>query len=215
MPSAPAIAIAEKDASVPWEALADLLHAAYAEHARAGRRFAACDQTPEATRLRVANGRCFLAFVDGHLAGTATLAEIHPPQPSPLRRGCISQVAVAPAFRSLHLGRALLEHAEQAARDDGLLLLICDTALSASRLLAWYESMGWTRCGLLSHPATNYYSVEFCKYLDGRRPPLRIRIRYLWQCLATRARLRPDGRLRPWARLARRLRHAIRNGHSC
>jgi len=204
MPSRPTIAIVQKDESVSWDALAALLHEAYAEHARAGRHYAACDQTPEATRRRVGDGHCFLAFVDGKLAGTATLGELATPD-APVRRGCIYQVAVAPAFRSLHLGRAMLGHAEEVARQDGLAQLVCDTALSATRLHAWYESMGWTRCGLLSHRGTNYYSIEFCKYLDGRRTGLHEKFRYLWQCVATRAKLRPDGERRGWARLARKI----------
>lgn len=92
-------------------------------------------------------GRIVLgAFVDGRLDGTVTLWLDTPPnQPF---RGEIWKLMVAPAARGQGLARALMIEAERLAVERGRTLLNLDTATEggASEL---YESLGWTRAGVI------------------------------------------------------------------
>jgi len=92
-------------------------------------------------------GRIVLgAFVNGRLEGTVTLWLDTPPnQPF---RGEIWKLMVAPAMRGKGLARALMIEAEGLAAARGRTLLNLDTATEggASEL---YESLGWTRAGVI------------------------------------------------------------------
>ncbi|WP_309091907.1 GNAT family N-acetyltransferase [Phenylobacterium sp.] len=92
-------------------------------------------------------GRIVLgAFVDGRLEGTVTLWLDTPPnQPF---RGEVWKLMVAPAARGQGLARALMIEAERLAKAHGRTLLNLDTAIEggASEL---YESLGWTRAGVI------------------------------------------------------------------
>ena len=191
--------IREMRATDSWEELTDLLHAAYREHLLEGRNYAACTQSVDETRQRCAGGTTLLAFVDGRLAGTATLHEQrrHGRAPS----GYISQVAVSPDFRGLGIGWRLLSELERIARKKGYSILDCNTAATADSLVAWYLRQGWQKVSLRSFPGTAYYSILFRKRLDGpQKPPGTWR--YSADCLLCHILWRHDGTLRPIGRLA-------------
>jgi ribosomal protein S18 acetylase RimI-like enzyme len=184
-----------------WEALTDLLHAAYREHQLAGRNYIACTQTPETTRRRCQGGVTFLAFSGGRLAGTATLKE------SRRGRALVGQVllvAVAPDCRSLGTGRKLLATVEKTAREKGCARLVCDTAETATALVKWYLRQGWRKVSLESNESTNYYSIVFEKPLDGR-PRSPVSWKYPLNRLLCKSLWRADGSLRPLGLLARKL----------
>ncbi len=93
--------------------------------------------TAGATRLFVAEG-------EGRLLGTVLLFMAH--QPNAPHRAEIGKMLVHSAARRRGLGRALLAHAEDAARATGRSLLLLDTESgSAGDLL--YRAAGWVECG--------------------------------------------------------------------
>ncbi|HSZ53308.1 MAG TPA: GNAT family N-acetyltransferase [Caulobacteraceae bacterium] len=86
------------------------------------------------------------AFLETILAGTVTLFLGTPPN-QPFRAE-IWKLMVAPVYRRMGLGRALVSEAESLAREHGRTLLTLDTAVEggASEL---YEGLGWTRVGVI------------------------------------------------------------------
>lgn len=195
------LVIREMRESDSFEDLTDLLHAAYQEHLREGRNYRAATQSVEMTRRRCREGITLLAFLHGQLVGTATMAEKHG------RRcvyGGLLQVAVSPDCRALGLGKILLARLEQLAREKGYAFLVCDTAASARKLVAWYLRQGWRKVSCKSHKSTNYYSIVFRKPLDGRPLGLLDDLGFWLNALQCHMFWRADGRLRMPLRLIRR-----------
>ena len=96
------------------------------------------------------------AFADGALVGTVQIILALPPnQP---HRGEIAKLLVHRSARGRGVARRLMEQAEEEARAAGKTLLVLDTVTGdpAERL---YESMGWTRVGVIP---------GYALYPDGR-----------------------------------------------
>ena len=149
--------------------LTALLHAAYAEHALAGRRFFASYQSVDDTRKRVAKGECWVACDDGVMVGTVTVAfPLVAPDGFPCgpRAGTFSQLAVLPAYRGNRLGHALLTLAEQRIAELGGTQAVIDTSSLATDLIAWYERCGYAELGRWRWNVTNYESVVLGKTLS-------------------------------------------------
>ena len=189
-----------------WDALTELLHVAYREHSMAGRNYTACAQTVEQTQRRCHGNVCLLAFAGGALAGTITLAGR---EKGGVPYGYVMQVAVAPPFRQLGLGRQLLSKVEETARSKGYAYLICDTASTATKLVAWYVKQGWVKTSCCSHSSTNYYSTVLRKNLQGQRGTSR-RWGYLLNCLKCRLLWKANGSLRIWGKVAKAVRNKLR-----
>lgn len=169
-----------------WKALTMLLHVAYREHLDTGRHDAACAQSPEATQRRCRGGATLLALKRNLLVGTATMhGGVYRNHPG----GYISPVAVSPIYRGAGLGRLLLSVLERRAKGADLFYLVCDTAESAGKLVAWYLRQGWRKVSLVFHGHTNYYSVVF--FDGGSR--LSLSWRYPLSYLKCRLCFRKDG----------------------
>jgi ribosomal protein S18 acetylase RimI-like enzyme len=101
----------------------------------------------EALEDAATGGRIVLgAFLEGRLEGTVTLYLDTPPN-QPFRAE-IWKLMVAPAARRRGIAQALMAEAERLAAAHGRTLLNLDTAVEggASEL---YESLGWTRGGVI------------------------------------------------------------------
>jgi len=94
---------------------------------------------------QVATGRRILvvAWADGVLSGVVTV-DCDTPQNQP-HRADIQKMLVLPGARRRGIARALMQAAEQAARDAGRRLLTLDTASDAAEAL--YRSLGYTVAG--------------------------------------------------------------------
>ena len=149
--------------------LTALLHAAYAAHARAGRRFFASYQSVDDTRNRVARGECWLAFDDRAMVGAVTIAvPLESPQgyPAGPHAGTFYQLAVSPEHCGKGLGGQLLRVAEQRILELGATEVVIDTSCRATDLLAWYERHGYAPVGRWRWSVTNYESVVLRKPLQ-------------------------------------------------
>ncbi len=106
--------------------------------------------------------RLFVAEEAGRLVGTVIL--FFAQQPNQPHRGDIGKMLVLRSHRGRGLGRALLEAAEQAAREAGLTLLCLDTAQgSAGERL--YRACGWVHFGTVPGYALNTAGVpEDCTF---------------------------------------------------
>lgn len=150
--------------------LTALLHAAYADHALAGRRFFASYQSVDDTRQRVSNGECWLALDGGSVVGTVTVAFPldHPAGfPAGPCAGTFSQLAVLPDRRGTGLGHRLLCLAERRIVELGGNEAVIDTSSLAGELIAWYQRRGYRSAGRWRWDVTNYESVVLSKILFG------------------------------------------------
>lgn len=164
----------------PWSAddsvseLTDLLHRAYAELAALGLRYVATHQDEATTLARLSRGEPFVADRDGRLVGTITFL---PPGRNDgcewYRRddvGVFGQFGVDPDHQRLGIGTALLERVIQSARAAGCRELACDTAESATHLIALYERHGFRVVDRANWNMVNYASVILSRPLDTARP---------------------------------------------
>ncbi|MCD6249415.1 MAG: GNAT family N-acetyltransferase [candidate division Zixibacteria bacterium] len=156
------------------EDLTELLHRAYKILADMGLKYVATYQSIEITRKRLKNGTCFVAELDGQIAGTVLYRK--PGQP----KGCafyerpdvahVSQMGVEPDLQRRGIGAKLMRHAEESAVRDGASELALDTSEQATHLIKWYERMGFRFVGHIDWEITNYRSVIMSKMLQPAFP---------------------------------------------
>jgi GNAT superfamily N-acetyltransferase len=157
----------------PEDSISDLtnfLHSAYADLAAEGLRYLATHQTEATTRHRIEGGECYLAFLDGRLAGTVTLhtAEYTKGCPWYERADVASfhQLAVDPGLRRRGIAAFMLDFIERRAAQSGAAEIACDTAEQAAHLIRLYESRGYRFVQYADwRPTTNYRSVVLSKRL--------------------------------------------------
>lgn len=150
--------------------LTELIHAAYAPHARLGLRYWGTHQSVEDTAKRFASGTGLVMLEAGEYVGTATL---RPPQPDstvPLYRDLtvwsLCQFCISPAAKGRGYGKKLHAYATELARQAGARTLALDTAQPAAALIAMYESWGYQVVGECNwRPLTNYTSVLMARSL--------------------------------------------------
>ena len=155
----------------PGDSIADFtafLHRAYAELAASGLRYVATHQTEATTRRRIHEGECYVAFLEGSLAGTVTFHD------TAHAKGCpwydrpdvanFHQLAVDPRLRGRGIGSLLLALIERRAAQTGASEIACDTAEQASHLIRMYERRGYRFIEYADwRPVTNYRSVVLSK----------------------------------------------------
>jgi len=152
-------------------ALTTLLHRAYGPLAEAGLRFHASYQGEDVTLRRISEGECMLAVRDGQVVGTLTLKDADQTGGSPWydrpEVASFGQFAVEPRLQGLGIGTALMDWAEERAREKGVREIALDTAEGAARLIRWYSSRGYRFIEHVQWPrdTVNYRSVILSKTL--------------------------------------------------
>ncbi len=147
--------------------LTALLHRAYARLGALGLNYTAVDQTPEVTARRIAGGQCYVAELDGKLAGTVVV------QPTYTDNDCayfmrpgvaaVHQFAVEPGAQGQGIGRGLLQACEKWAREQGFGELAMDTAEQAGHLIELYGRLGYLPVDVVQWPGKVYRSVVLSK----------------------------------------------------
>lgn len=168
------IKIMPKPNFISWEEITELLHAAFSGKAEKGLKYLAAHQDVETTKKRVGDGICLVALVDGELAGTGT---VHIKKVNPAKKkwhnensyGYLVQLAVHPDFRGLGLGQRLLEERLNICHEHKVDEVVFDTSRHAKRLLSYWKKQGFQFVDLLSHPTTNYYSINVRKPIKGKK----------------------------------------------
>ena len=94
---------------------------------------------------KAAAERCFLAWLDGRLAGCVFCV----PQGDALY---IGKLAVDPPLQGHGIGRALMARAEDEARNRGLNALELQTRIELTENHAAFAAMGFARIGETAHP---------------------------------------------------------------
>ena len=140
-----------------------LLHRGYARLAAMGFNYTAVDQTDAATRERAGNGVCFVATLDGRIVGTVTLADPGRVRGTPCFEkpgvSVAGQFAVAPELQARGVGAALMDAAENLARERGDVAVAGDTSEGATHLIAFYERRGFRVVERVRWAGKTYTSV--------------------------------------------------------
>ena len=155
------------------DAITDLVHAAYSQHAQSGLRYWGTHQTVDDTAKRIRSGTALLMLDEGRYVG---IVIVRPPQPAsavPLYRQpnvwSICQFCVSPEFKGKGYGRKLHEKALSFASGAGAEFMALDTAEPAKGLIAMYRSWGYSVVGSCDwRPHTNYESVLMKRAISNR-----------------------------------------------
>lgn len=119
----------------------------------------------DATKLRAPDVTFWTAWNDRVLLGCAALKEL-----SPLE-GEVKSMRTPAALRGQGVGRALLDHVLEVARQRGYRQLFLETgshpAFEPARAL--YRSVGFRECGPFGDYKNNGFSVFMSLLLDGER----------------------------------------------
>jgi GNAT superfamily N-acetyltransferase len=152
-----------------FDELTALLHRAYARLAAMGLNYTAVDQPPEVTAKRVRGGTCYVATEGDRIVGTIVVQPTYANNEcSYLTRdgvACAMQFAVDPDQQGKGVGRALLEQAEQWARQEGFSELAMDTAEPATHLVSLYQRLGYTKVDVIQREGKVYRSIVLSKSL--------------------------------------------------
>jgi len=147
-----------------------LLHRAYARLGAMGLNYTAVDQTPDVTAKRIAGGQCYVAEVEGKLAGTIVVKPTYRENECEYftRTGvaAVHQFAVDPDMQGKGIGRALLRACEEWARERGFRELAMDTAEQAEHLIKLYSGLGYEHVGFAQWSGKVFKSVVLSKALQ-------------------------------------------------
>lgn len=153
--------------------LTELLHRSYKRLADMGLRFVATHQSDAVTLERLSSGEAFVAELKGRIVGTILFRPPH------LTRGCewydrpevamFGQFGVEPGLQGSGIGKALLLHCEQRAREEGASEIALDTSEKALHLIEMYQRWGYRLVGETQWDGVNYRSVIMSKRLGMER----------------------------------------------
>lgn len=151
------------------EELTALLQRAFAPMGEQGLNCTCVDQSVEMTQQRARLGDCFVAVVDGRLAGTITLHASDGGSAIRLYRdpkvASLHQFGVAPARQRAGIGRALLQTAEAWAKGRRYRQLALDTPAPAEPLRDYYARCGFRLADVVQLEGKTYPSVVLSKVI--------------------------------------------------
>jgi GNAT superfamily N-acetyltransferase len=149
-----------------------LIRRAYGLHRQHGINFGAATQSPGVTRRRIETASAtWVARIGQTIVGVVSYYErVRYPQSEPkwyARPGVchFGQFAVAPERQHIGIGRDLLSRVEDRATADRKVELCCDTAISATKLLSFYQRLGFEPVDRHQWRDQNYESVVLSKRL--------------------------------------------------
>jgi len=164
-----AVQIRQLDAGDSVGELTALLHRSYKRLLDMGLKYLATWQSEDITKQRVDKGTCFVAVVDGRIAGTITYYRSDPwagikwldlPHVA-----VVGQFAVEPELQCSGIGSALLARAEEVAATDGATEVALTTAELAAHLIAYYKNRGYRVVEWSDATQPDYRSVVMSKTL--------------------------------------------------
>lgn len=163
------VSIRELRESDNLDDLTGLLHRAYARLADMNLKFVATWQDTSITRKRIARSTCFVAVMGGRIIGTVCFhspdSRIGSPWMDRPDVAHVGQLAVEPDYQNRGIGRRLMVHCENYARQLGAAHIALDTAEPAVHLIDWYRRQGYRIVEKADWDVTNYKSVVMSKPL--------------------------------------------------
>lgn len=192
------IEIRQKDDSISWEEITNLIHDAFQERLDQGMQFTCSYFTPEDYERRSANAVVLVAIDTdkNRLAGTASVVINQDKEGA---WAYIQNLAIHPDYKRRGVGSRLEERRTEIARANGCQYMIGDTAIGAKSSVNMRKKYGFRIVGLESFKSTNYYSYVFRKQLvpDSKwSNPLYCKLQYWKSALQCRMYYLANGQAR-------------------
>lgn len=192
-PLAMNIAISQKDESISWKELEELLKESFQEHLNQGLQFSCSSMTAKEIEQRSKDCVVLVAQdkeCDNRLVGIVTFKQIDEHEAEH------SNLAVAPDYKHMGIATQLLNALVDLAQQRGCEFVTSDTAEKAHSSVAWHLKNGFRIIKLHSFSETNYYSYIFRKQLKPHvlwSNSLFCKIYYLFSALKCRATFKENG----------------------
>ena len=174
------IEIHQKDESVSWVELTELMHEAFQERLEQGLQFTCSFMTAEKLKEQLENSTVLVA-VDSDsdaLVGMAAI-DIHDDEKG--KWAYMSDLAVTPKYKRCGVMTHMFQELEDIAKINDCEYIESDTAVGAKSSVKWHKKNGFKIIELYSFKSTNYYSYIFRKDLTNQPQegnPLREKLRF-------------------------------------
>lgn len=189
------VLIREKDDSISFEAIQELLGAAHKSNIEKGLVYATANQTPEKLKSKIGEGGvCFVALVEGALAGTITVS---------FRKleywyhsgdvAIVKLLGVNPEFKGLGIAPRLVSKCIETAQDRGVKVLVSDSAEDNVIVRNILHKQGFLTVDYCKYAANNFYSNVYAKWINGcPYGDFYRKLRYRLKRFKTRRKYKPD-----------------------
>ncbi|MBO4367601.1 MAG: GNAT family N-acetyltransferase [Clostridia bacterium] len=181
--------IREKDESVSYESIQELLHLAHEKNKANGLVYATADQTVAKLIEKISSGVCFIAVTndgtDEMLVGTCTLEQrtlkywYIENKEEPLL--LLKLVGIHPDWSGKGIGKALIGHCVDFARKNHYKMIVTDSAEENSAFRRLMSGAGFVIVDCVKYASNNFISAVYAKWIFEECPwPENIRAeRYL------------------------------------
>ena len=189
------IIIKEKDDSVSFEAIQELLTAAHMSNAEKGLIYATANQSVDKLKAKIGeDGVCFIAMLGDVLAGTVTISfrELNYWYHSG-EVAIIKLLGVSPEFKGRHISSKLIEKCIECAEKKGRRVIIADSAEQNVILRNLLHKYGFLTVDYCKYAANNFYTNVYVRWLDGcPHSRLSRSIHYKLKRMKIRLKYKPD-----------------------
>lgn len=172
------IKIVEKNDSISWEKITEVIHDAYEANERLNLHFSAIKSTPEENSQKILDGKCFLAMDGKEVAGLVFLrCPIWPYLTDKNGQGkwycdksygMVINLAVREKYKGQGIGRMLLQRLIDECKQQNLESIMIDTSSKLKWLNKFYASFGFKKVDFISWKTTNYYTIVRKMSLNGK-----------------------------------------------
>lgn len=202
------VQITEKPDWISWEEITELLHQAFAEHYKKGLYYVACNQTVEDTRKRARNAICLVALLEGRLVGTILVSIYYK---NNKKIGYFNQLGILEETKGHGIGTQLFGEGIKICLNNQVKEIRCDTSEKAKDVIRFHQRNGFQKIKLVSHSATNYYSVVFRYALNSRKyTHLEAFLRFFFSSLYCHCLWKADGQFTKLGKLAKSIKNKLR-----
>lgn len=200
------IQIIEKPESISWDSIHDILYKAHESNRQKGVFMRTATLTGEELRQRVGeNGKCFVALIDGKLAGTASVKFV--PRNTWYHKGIIADlmlVGILPEYKGYGIYSLLTKEIYIYSERHGIKIVELDTAEGNVKMQSVSLRHGFQYVATMASPYTRHYSVVMVKWLEGSPySSLYVRFRYLIQTFRFKLKFKRGriNRIKSWMKV--------------
>ena len=164
------IIVKEKDDSISWEEVTEVLHSAHQSTKAQGMNFKAGKQSAMETKKRVADGKVIIALLEPEkkVVGTCAVTTYTECEKWYWKKAFVKfeMICVAEKYKGFGISKKILNEAERKAFCNFDLIEL-DTAENNRFAINMYKRRGFVLVDYVSWVGTNYYSVVMAKWKWG------------------------------------------------
>ncbi len=189
------IIIKEKDDSVSFEAIQELLNAAHKSNEEKGLKYATANQSVEKLKSKIGEGDvCFTAMLGDVLVGTVTISFRELNYWYHKGEVCIIKLlGVSPEYKGRHISSRLIEKCIECAEEKGRRVIVADSAEQNVIIRSLLYKYGFLTVDYCKYAANNFYTNVYVKWLDGcPHSNLSCSMHYKLKRMKIRLKYKPD-----------------------